>query len=116
MLFKQNKFAGFFIHEKISLDAVERTSQTQMWINVMKRNGYISAIAYTCMDKSIVFLRDGNRRIINQNTIEPRSHIGVQNVGSTGSPGPDRPAAWTESDDFVSWRLPLTSTWMRPLP
>ncbi len=26
------------------------------------------------------------------------------------------PSAWTESDDFVSWRLPLTSTWMRPLP
>ena len=69
-----------------------------------------TAIAQTCVAKWIVFCETGFRG-------NKSKHKVYKNVVATGSAGPGRPAARTDSEGFFFLeRATFTPTWMRPLP
>jgi hypothetical protein len=68
-----------------------------------------TAIAQTCVAKWIVFCETGFRG-------NKSKHKVYKNVVATGSAGPGRPAARTDSEGFFFLeRATFTPTWMRPL-
>ena len=68
-----------------------------------------TAIAQTCVAKWIVFCETGFRG-------NKSKHKVYKNVVATGSAGPGRPAARTDSEGFFFLeRATFTPPWMRPL-